>query len=164
MSFAPLPDAIDMSRVFEVATVSGFVQPSTLASGFTRLATLGLGAIALASDTSGVGSKERLTVQTFTVGKWTSHWPESPQTNDLSTDGGVKDPDEEYGRAKKREEERRRGWISQFGEEDGRTSTANLNRHAENTFRIPLRNWLAWSLWLDNLRRTINIGFVLLSI
>ncbi len=83
MGLAPLPHPLDMSRTFEVIPVGGFLEPAALAGGFARPATLGLGAIVLTSGTARVRIKEDLAVATFTFREWRSHWPASPQVNDL---------------------------------------------------------------------------------
>lgn len=63
--------------------VGGFREPAALTGRFASLAALGFGAIALASGTTWIRIKEGLAVSTFTFGEWRSHWPESPQVNDL---------------------------------------------------------------------------------
>jgi hypothetical protein len=62
MGVAPLPDALDMSRVAEIIPVVRFVMPTALAGGLAGLAARGLGAVALAPGAARVGSKEGLTV------------------------------------------------------------------------------------------------------
>jgi hypothetical protein len=109
MGFAPLPDALDMSRVAEIIPVVRFVMPTALAGGLAGLAARRLGAVALASGAARVGSKEGLTVLALAFRKWTSHWPASPQANDR----GIRVWKEENGEAKSGsktiEENRRRG-------------------------------------------------------
>ena len=82
MGLSPLPHALDMVGAFEVITVGGFVSPLELAGLFAGFAALGLGTVALAPGAAGVGIKEHLTVSTFMLASWTSHWPVSPQVND----------------------------------------------------------------------------------
>ena len=82
---APLPDALDMGGAAEVIPVAGLVQPTALTVSFAGLAARGLGAVALAPGAARVGIKEGLAVLTLTLGEWTSHWPASPQVNDLHT-------------------------------------------------------------------------------
>jgi hypothetical protein len=57
--------------------------PSELAGGLAGLAAGRLGTVALASHVAVVGIKECLTVLTLTFSDVTSHWPVSPQVNDL---------------------------------------------------------------------------------
>jgi hypothetical protein len=71
-----------MVGAFEVIAVGGFVSPLELAGLFAGFAALGLGTVALAPSAAGVGIKEHLTVSTFMLALWTSHWPVSPQVND----------------------------------------------------------------------------------
>jgi hypothetical protein len=80
-----------------------------LAGGFTRLAALGLGAVALAPGATRVGSKEGLTVLALTFGEWTSHWPASPQANDQGIGAWKKENGEEKSAPKKIEANGRRG-------------------------------------------------------
>jgi hypothetical protein len=82
VGFAPLPDTLDMGRAAEIIPVVRFVEPTALAGGLAGLAARGRGAVALAPGTARVGRKEGLTVLALAFGKWTSHWPASPQAND----------------------------------------------------------------------------------
>ena len=82
MSFAPLPDALDMGRVAERILVLRFVMPTALAGGLAGLAAHGLGAVALAPRAARVGLTEGLTVLARAFRQWTSHWPASPEAND----------------------------------------------------------------------------------
>jgi hypothetical protein len=59
---APLPDALDMLRAFEVIEVVGFLQPASLTFGFADFAAFGLGAIALPCHVTVVGMVKGLTV------------------------------------------------------------------------------------------------------
>jgi hypothetical protein len=107
VGLAPLPDALNVGEAFEVIAVRRLVQPAALAGGFAGLAALELGAIALAPGAARVGGKEGLTVLTLTLAQWTSHWPESPQVNDLHIVAQEEGLGEENGsryRAKKTEE------------------------------------------------------------
>jgi hypothetical protein len=81
VGFAPLPDTLDMERAAEIIPVVRLVMPTALAGGLAGLAACGCGAVALAPGAARVGSKEGLTVLAFAFGKWTSHWPASPQAN-----------------------------------------------------------------------------------
>jgi hypothetical protein len=57
------------------------MEPTALAGGLAGLAARGHGAVALAPGAARVGRKEGLTVLALAFGKWTSHWPASPQAN-----------------------------------------------------------------------------------
>jgi hypothetical protein len=72
-----------MSRAAEVGAVWGVLQPTALTGRFTGLAAWGLGTVALTPNSAMVGIKEDLTVLTLAFSDVTSHWPESPQVNDL---------------------------------------------------------------------------------
>jgi hypothetical protein len=76
-------DALDIFLAFEVVEVFGFLPPALLALGFTNLAALGLGTVALTPHVAVVGMKETFTVQTFTLAGWVCHRPESPQAYDV---------------------------------------------------------------------------------
>jgi hypothetical protein len=94
-----------MGGATEVITVVGLLPPAALAVGFTGLVALGQRAVALAPGAAPVGIKEGLTVLTLAFGEWTSHWPESPQANDLHVAACREENAEEKGEPKKAEED-----------------------------------------------------------
>ena len=106
---APLPDALDLGRTAEIIPVVRFVMPTALAGGLAGLSARGLGAVALAPGAARVGIKEGLTVLALAFGEWTSHWPESPQANDLKIAAWKEENGEEKSALKKSEEHGRRG-------------------------------------------------------
>jgi hypothetical protein len=98
-----------MDRTTEIITVVRFVMPPPLAGSLAGLAARGLGAVALAPGAAGVGSKEGLAVLTLTLGGWMSHWPASPQTNDLHIAVQKEEKEGRTSGPKKIEENRRSG-------------------------------------------------------
>lgn len=82
MARSPLSNAFDMLRTTKVSTIFGFLQPLALAGGFAGLAAGGRSTVALASNVTGIGSKEDLTVLTLALSDMTCHGPESPQAHD----------------------------------------------------------------------------------
>ena len=109
VGFAPLPDALDLSRAAEIISVLRFLMPTALASGLAGLAARGLAAVALAPGTARVGSKEGLTVLTLAFREWTFHWPASPQANDQGSGGWKEENRAEKSAPKKSEAHGRRG-------------------------------------------------------
>jgi len=83
VGLSPLPDALDMRGTTEVITVARLLQPTTLTGRFAGLAACRRRTVVLAPGAAGVRIKEGLTVLTLALGEWTSHWPVSPQANDL---------------------------------------------------------------------------------
>jgi hypothetical protein len=59
------------------------LQPTALTGRFAGLAARGRRTVVLAPGAARVRIKEGLTVLTLALGEWTSHWPASPQANDL---------------------------------------------------------------------------------
>jgi hypothetical protein len=107
VGFAPLPDTLDMERAAEIIPVVRVVMPTALAGGLAGLAARGRGAVALAPGAARVGSKEGLAVLALASGKWTSHWPASPQANHRKIGAWKEENGEEKAgqrRAKKTEE------------------------------------------------------------
>jgi len=84
VGLSPLPDALDMGGTTEVITVARLVQPAALTGRFAGLAARGRRTVVLAPGAARVRIKKGLTVLTLALGEWTSHWPASPQTNDLN--------------------------------------------------------------------------------
>ena len=109
MGFAPLPDTLDMGRAAAIIPVVRLVMPTALAGGLAGLAARGLGAIALAPGAARVGRKEGLTVLALAFGKWTSHWPASPQANDQGSGAWKEENGATKSELKKIEENGRRG-------------------------------------------------------
>jgi hypothetical protein len=72
-----------MGGATEVITVARLLQPTALTGRFAGLAACWRRAVVLAPGAARVRSKKGLTVLTLALGEWTSHWPASPQTNDL---------------------------------------------------------------------------------
>ncbi len=83
VGLAPLPDALDMGGTTEVITVVGLLQPTAVTGRFAGLAARWRRTVVLAPGAARVRIKEGLTVLTLALGEWTSHWPASPQANDL---------------------------------------------------------------------------------
>jgi hypothetical protein len=110
----------------EVIAVRRLVQPAALAGGFAGLAALALGAIALAPSAAGVGGKEDLTVLTLALAQWTSHWPESPQVNDLHIAAQEEEPGEENGRGSRSKKTEERDEYRVFGK---KKEWSNLQFH-----------------------------------
>jgi hypothetical protein len=107
MVLAPLPHAFNMVRATEVIAVFGFVQPPVLARRFAGLAAWTLGTVVLMPQVTVVRMKECLTVLTLALSDVTSHWPASPQANDLDLAAWREENAEENAgrrRAKKTEE------------------------------------------------------------
>jgi hypothetical protein len=118
MGFAPLPDTLDMERAAEIIPVVRFVMPTALAGDLAGLAARGRGAVALALGAARVGSKEGLTVLAFALGKWTSHWPASPQANHRKI-GAWKEENGEEKAGRRRVKKTEEGINITCGEEEG---------------------------------------------
>jgi len=73
-----------MGGTTEVITVARLVQPAALTGRFAGLAARGRRTVVLAPGAARVRIKKGLTVLTLALGEWTSHWPASPQANDLN--------------------------------------------------------------------------------
>jgi hypothetical protein len=73
-----------MGGTTEVITVARLVQPAALTGRFAGLAARWRRTVVLAPGAARVRIKKGLTVLTLALGEWTSHWPASPQANDLN--------------------------------------------------------------------------------
>jgi hypothetical protein len=121
-----------------VIAIFGFLQPPVLAVRFAGLSAGRLGTIALTPHVAVIGIKESLAVQTLACSDVTSHWPASPQVNDLHITAWKEEDweDKAEGRGEKTREEvekyQRSGKKTEQGEPT--LSTRPLN----NTFTLPL--------------------------
>ena len=80
---APLLNALDMHRAFEVIEIVGFLLPASLRIDFAGVATLGLGTEELTGHIAVVGMENSLAVLTVILLYGTCHGPKSPQAHDL---------------------------------------------------------------------------------
>jgi hypothetical protein len=80
---APLLNALDMHRAFEVIKIVGFLPPASLRVDFAGVATLGLGTEALTGHIAVVGMENPLAVLTVRLWSGMCHGPVSPQAHDL---------------------------------------------------------------------------------
>jgi hypothetical protein len=94
VSLAPLSHPLDMDGTTEVIPIARLVQPTALTGRFAGLAACGRRTVVLAPSAARVRHKEGLTVLTLAVAEWTSHWPASPQANDLPIAVWTKEPEE----------------------------------------------------------------------
>jgi len=84
---APLLNALDMYRAFEVIEIVGLLPPALLRVDFAGVATLGLGTEALTGHIAVVGMENPLAVLTVILWYGMCHEPESPQAHDLQVVG-----------------------------------------------------------------------------
>src|SRR2546426_2895645 len=75
-----------MVRATEVIVVFGFLQPSALAGGFAGLAAWRSRTVALTPHVAMVGIKEDLAVLTRALSAVTCHWPESPRSEEHTSE------------------------------------------------------------------------------
>ena len=115
-----------MGRAAEIIPVVRFVEPTALAGSFAGLMARGFGAVALASSAARVGIKKGLTVLTLALAQWTSHWPESPQGNDLHIAAQEEEPGEENGRGSRSKKTEERDEYRVFGK---KKEWSNLQFH-----------------------------------
>jgi hypothetical protein len=98
-----------MDGTTEVVTVARLLQPTALTGRFAGLAACGRRTVVLAPSAARVRLKESLTMLTLAFAEWTSHWPASPQTNDLHIAVQKEEKEGRTSGPKKIEENRRSG-------------------------------------------------------
>jgi len=84
---APLLNALDMHRAFEVIEIVGLLPPALLRVDFAGLAAVGLGTEALTAHIAVVGMENPLAVLTVRRLSGMCHGSESPQAHDLQVAG-----------------------------------------------------------------------------
>lgn len=99
IGFAPLADAIDVVRAFEVVAVGGPCDPSGLGSPLAGKATVGLEAIELTGPVTGPRDERVIAAEALDQGPGTSHRRQEDATRPgEATPGRTREEDGEEGR------------------------------------------------------------------